>query len=78
MDPKDMLLTEGLATARMRTLEGLRPIMDVHVRFEANLTGEDFLAAGMRTAEELCTFLTIVVGLMEFPLLENPRPRLGG
>ena len=71
MDLKVLLLTECLAAARMWTLEGLRPIMDMHVRLEATLSGEDFLAARMQTVEELCTFLTIVEGLMEFPLLEN-------
>ena len=71
MDPKVLLLTEGLAAARMWTLEGLRPIMDMHVRLEANLTGENFLAARMHTVEELCSMLTIFVSLMEFPLLES-------
>ena len=40
-----LLLTEGLITARKRTLEWLRPIMDMHVGLETYLPCEGLIAA---------------------------------
>ena len=54
-----LLLTESLATARKRTLVWLRPVMNVHVSLQANLSCEGLTAAWMLTDKKLRPFLSI-------------------